>query len=48
MKTEKVKALKEEVEGWLNFNKNRTPLDLLDLSQLVTLFKRYYTLKEKK
>ena len=48
MKTGKAKEFREEVEGWLNFNKNRQPIDLLDLSKLMAIFRRYFILKLKK
>ncbi len=47
MENETIKELIEQVEGWLNFNKNRKKLDLLDLSKLITIFKQYYTMREK-
>ncbi len=47
MKDEKLEEFIEEVENWLNFNKKRLPLDLMDLSKLITIFKGYYILKLK-
>ena len=43
----RVKELMEDVENWLNFNKNK-PLHLIDLSQLKTIFKKYYYMRLKK
>jgi len=47
MKTEKIKEFKEEVENWLNFNKNKLPINLLELSQLIAIFRKYYFLRAK-
>ncbi len=48
MKDEKLRNFMEEVEDWLNFNKGRLPLNLIDLSKLITIFKRYYILRLKR
>ncbi|KKN44957.1 hypothetical protein LCGC14_0687780 [marine sediment metagenome] len=48
MKDEKLKEFKEDLENWLNFNKKRQPLDLLDISELLTIFRQYFIVKLKK
>jgi len=48
MKNEKLKEFKEELDGWINFNKNRGSLDLLDVSKLLTIFRRYFVVYLKK
>jgi len=48
MKTEKLKDFKLELERWINFNKNRGGLDLLDISKLLTIFRRYFIVKLKR
>ena len=47
METKKVKRFKADIEDWINFNKNK-PLHLIDLSQLMTIFKKYFILRLKK
>ncbi len=48
MKTEKIDEFKKNVQEWLNFNKNRGTISLLDLSRLLVIIKKYYTLKLKR
>ena len=47
MKEKKLKEFLEEINCWLNFNKNRGTLHLFDLSKLIAIFSRYYILKLK-
>ena len=45
MNSDKIDELKEEVNDWLLYNKHRGHVDLLDLSKLITILKRYYTMR---
>lgn len=51
MKTEYVRGLKKSLEWWIEFNsdsKGKANLQLLDVSKLLAIIRRYYVMYPKK
>ena len=47
MKEESLKRFKEELEAWADFN-SKSPMMVLDISNLVSIVKQYYKMELKK
>ena len=48
MKTKSIIELRRELESWIDFNKDKLQVSLLDISHLLTIMKKYYIMNVKK